>query len=398
MRAVLLLLFFSLQTDYQEEGLKALEAKQYPAAIAAFEKAVAADAKDYGAHFHLGLAHSMAGNAPAAIDSYKAALALSPGLYEAELNLGVVLIDARQPEEAAAALQSALTKKPDQFRPNYYLAEALMAGQRFGEAEPYFRKATELDPASIPARAGLGRTLARQGKLKEADVVLKQAADMDGLLELAAYHEKAKDYAAAIAIYRSAPHSPAIVERLGNLLIESGKPEEAIPALEAAVKQSPTAANRYALGTAYLRAKRTDQAMAMMEQALGAEPDNTELRIAYAGLLRDQKDLAAAAKQFWQVTQKKPDSREAWSGLATMLLSLENYPQAVAAFGRIIALGDPNPGIYFLRALAYDKTKNYEPAMADYERFLTLSQNRLPDEEFKARQRIKVIKKELSRR
>ena len=67
MRSVLLLLFFFWQTDYQEEGLKALEAKQYPAAIAAFEKAVAADAKDYGAHFHLGLAHSMAGNAGAAI-------------------------------------------------------------------------------------------------------------------------------------------------------------------------------------------------------------------------------------------------------------------------------------------------------------------------------------------
>lgn len=397
MRAVFLLLFF-LQTDFQEEGIKALEAKQYPAAIAAFEKAVSADSKDYGAHFHLGLAHSMAGNTAAAIKSYRETLALKPGLYEAELNLGVVLIDAKQPAEAATVLRAAAEKKPGEFRPNYYLAEALLAGNQFAEAEPAFRKAVEIDGSSIPAKAGLGRSLARQGKLDGAEPVLRQAGDADGLLELASYYEKAKQFDKAIALYRAAPQTPAIIERLGNLLIESGKSEDAIPALEAAVKQSPTAANRYALATAYLRAKRTDQATAMMEQALSAEPNNTELRLAYAGLLRDQKNFAAAAKQFWQVTQQKSDSREGWNGLATMLLSLENYPQAVAAFDRIVALGDPNPAIYFLRALAYDKTKTYEPAMADYEKFLSLCQNKYPDEEFKARQRIKVIKKELSKR
>lgn len=398
MRAVLFLLFFFLQTDYQEEGLKALEAKQYPAAIAAFERAIAADAKDYGAHFHLGLAQSMAGNAAAAIKAYKETLALKPGLYEAELNLGVVLIDAKQTAEAVAVLRAAVEKKPGEFRPNYYFGEALLAANQFAEAEPVFRKAVEIDANSVPAKAGLGRTLARQGKLNDAEPLLRQAGDADGLLELASYYEKAKDFTSAIAIYRAAPQTPAIVERLGNLLIESGKAEDAIPALEAAVKQSPTPANRYALATAYLRAKRTDRATAMMEQALAAEPNNTELRLAYAGLLRDQKNFASAAKQFWQVTQHKADSREGWNGLATMLLSLENYPQAVAAFDRIVALGDPNPGIYFLRALAYDKTKTYEAAMADYEKFLSLSQNKYPDEEFKARQRIKVIKKELSRR
>lgn len=398
MRTVLLPIFLLLQTVFQEEGIKALEARQYPAAIAAFEKAVAADPKDFSAHFHLGLAHGMAGNTAAAIKSYRETLSLKPGLYEAELNLAVVLIDGRQAGEAVSLLKSAVEKKPNEFRPNYYLAEALLATGQFAEADPAFRKALMADPASVPAKAGLGRSLARQGKLKDAEPLLREAGDTDGLLELASYFEKAKDFPPAIAIYRAAPQTPAVVERLGNLLIESGQAQDAIPALEAAVKESPTPANRYALATAYLRAKRTADATSMMEQALAAEPGNIELRIAYASLLRDQKNFNGAARQFWQVTQQKPDSREGWNGLATMLLSLENYPQAVAAFGRIIALGDPNPGIFFLRALAYDKTHEYEPAMADYEKFLSLSQNKYPDEEFKARQRIKVIKKELSRR
>jgi tetratricopeptide (TPR) repeat protein len=135
-----------------------------------------------------------------------------------------------------------------------------------------------------------------------------------------------------------------------------------------------------------------------MEQAIAAEPKNPELRLAYAGLLRDQKSFQAAVQQFYAAAQFKPDSRDAWSGLATMLLSLENYPQAIAAFDKLESFGDTSAGLYFLRALAFDRSKQYKPAMADYRRFLELSENKHPDEEFKARQRIKVIEKELSKR
>ena len=395
----MLFLFLLLQQpDQQAEGIKALEAKQYPAAIAAFEKAVAADPADYGAQFHLGLAHSMAGNAAQAVSAYRKTLELHPGLYEAELNLGVVLLDTKDYSAAITSLEAARAKKPDLFRPTYYLAEAHLAAGQPDRAEPLFRKAGEFDATSTAAKMGLGRSLLRQGKLKDAEPVLRQLGEADGLLELAALYEKARDHASAIAIYRSVPPTIAIRERLGSLLIEAGKPEDAIPHLETAVKESPTAANRYALATAYLRTKRIDQAGAAMEQALAAEPTNADLRIAYGGLLRDQRKFAEAAKQFWQVTRERPDSREAWSGLATMLLSLESYQQAIAAFDRLETLGEPSPGIFFLRALAYDKTKQYQPAMASYQKFLSVANGKFPDEEFKARQRIKVIQKELAKR
>jgi tetratricopeptide (TPR) repeat protein len=135
-----------------------------------------------------------------------------------------------------------------------------------------------------------------------------------------------------------------------------------------------------------------------MENAVAADQNNAELRIAYAGLLRDQRNFQGAAQHFWKAAQIKPDSRDAWSGLATMLLSLENYTQALAAFDRLEALGNPNPGMYFLKAIALDKMKMHKPAIEAYRRFLDSSAGKHPDEEFKARQRIKVIEKELSRR
>jgi hypothetical protein len=36
--------------------------------------------------------------------------------------------------------------------------------------------------------------------------------------------------------------------------------------------------------------------------------------------------------------------------------------------------------------------------MESYERFLAMSEGKSPDEEFKARQRVRIIKKELSRK
>ncbi|MCC6537378.1 MAG: tetratricopeptide repeat protein, partial [Bryobacterales bacterium] len=269
-------------------------------------------------------------------------------------------------------------------------------------AEAAFRAALKADPKADDARAGLGRALLRQDKRAEAVELLRATGDADALLELAARHEQSGEAAAAIAIYEpiaaARPDDAAIRERLGVLLMNNQRAADAIPHLEAAVKASPTPANRFALATAYLRDKQTPKAAALLESALAADPKNPELLIATAGLHRDQKNFKAAAEQYWRATQIKPESKEAWTGVATMLLSLENYPQATAAFDKLEALGDPTPGLYFRRALAYDKQQNYQAAQGNYQKFLSVSGNKFPDEEFKARQRLKVIEKELARR
>jgi tetratricopeptide (TPR) repeat protein len=399
----LLLLFLFQQPDPNSAGLQALEFKDYPAAVVAFQKAVAADPSDYYAHFHLALAHSLLKNHPAAVAGYRKALELKPGLYEAELNLGIVLLELKQPLEAVAHLSSACEKRPKEFRPCFYYAEALSGAGRFSEAEAQLRKVLDFDPKSAAAYASLGRTLAEQGRLEDAESAVRQAATLDptwsdALLDLAARYEKARQIAAAIRIYEQFPAHPGASERLGALLLDSGRAGEAITHLEAALKQSPSAALHYALATAFLRTKQLDKAAAHFDHALALEPANTELRLSYGRVLRDQKNYAAAARQFWQVTQALPDSKDSWSELASVLLLLENYPQAIAAFDRLESLGEVNAALFFFRGIAYDRTRQYKPALVNYQRFLELSQNRHPDEEFKARQRIKVIEKELSRR
>jgi tetratricopeptide (TPR) repeat protein len=398
-----LLLVLLQSTDFNADGVKALEANDYEAAAQQFTKAVEADPDDYSAHFHLALAYSLLGRDGEAIPIYRKVLELKPGLYQAEVNLGMLLLRQKQPSEAVPHLQAAAEQKPKEFRPAFYLAEALYEEGNFEKAEEYYKIAADLNPKSAGAQLGLGRSRARQERLAEAAGHFRKAAELDSdfkdaLLELASLHEKQGEPAQAMAIYAQFPENVGARERLGELLLQAQRPSEAIPHLEWAVEKSPTSANRVALATAYLRSKQQAKAVPLLELAVAAEPENNKLRMMHGRTLRDQRKFAPAAAEFLRVAQAQPDSAEAWSELAGMLILLESYPQALAALDRLRALGSEEPAHHFFRAIILDKAGQHEPALESYEKFLAMSRGESPNEEFKARQRVRIIKKELNRR
>jgi tetratricopeptide (TPR) repeat protein len=401
--AGLVVLLLLLQADHGARGLKALEEGKWAEAAEALERAVAADPTDYGAQFNLAFANTMLGKKAEAIGGYQKVLELKPGLYQAQLNLGILLLEEKQESKALPLLRAAATQAPDKFPPNFYLAQALYAAADDAGAEQSYRKAVELDAKAAVAWIGLGRALANQSKFEEALEAYRKAGEADPshreyLIELAARLEEKGHPERAIALYREFPGRPEVRERLGNLLFQAGQIEEAIPHLEAAVKESPTAANRFALAAAYLKSKRPEEAGPLLELALRDSPENLELRMTYGRLLRDLKKYGAAAREFLEAAKIAPQSKEAWSELAGMLVLLDNHPQALVALDRVQALDPQNAGVHFFRAMILDRSKQYEPALNSYEKFLAMANGAYPDEEFKARQRMKVIRKELNRR
>ncbi len=396
------LLFLLAQADHAAEGRKALEANQFIQAAEHYQKAVDADPKDWTSRFHLALSLSLLNKDPEAIAAYRKVLEDQPDLYEAQLNLGILLLRQKDAPEAEKLLAAAAEKKPKEYRPQFYLAEARAAIGQAAPAEAAYRTSLEIQPKSAEAALGLGRVLAKSAQWDEAEKYYRQAAEdpeyRRAPLELAASFEQAKLHDRAVAIYRLFPEDPAARERAGELLLQGGKAGDAIPDLENAYQKSPTNANRLALATAYLRTKQAAKALPLLQQATAAEPNILELRLYYGRALRDQRDFPNAAREFFRATQIKPDSKEAWNELSAMLISLENYPQALAALDKAQALaGGENPGYFYFRAIVLDRMKEYKLALPNYEKFLSLSQGN-PDEEFKSRERIKVIRKILSKR
>ena len=51
-----------------------------------------------------------------------------------------------------------------------------------------------------------------------------------------------------------------------------------------------------------------------------------------------------------------------------------------------------------MRAIILDKARQLKPALEAYRQFLSLSQDKNPDQEFQARQRARIIQRELDKR
>jgi tetratricopeptide (TPR) repeat protein len=401
--ATALLFFVPFQGSFSEQGMKALDEKRYPDAIENFTRAIAADPTDYTLHFNLALAYSLQSKDSEAIAEYKKTLELKPDLYQAELNLGITLLRQKQAAEALPYFTAAASQKPKEYRPNYYLAAALLGAGGFAKAEQAYTAALEIDSKSPDAELGLAHALAKLNRLDAAAGHFRKAAELnpnyrDDLLELASLYETAKQPAEAIAIYQQFSDNPGAQERLGELLLESGQPGDAIAHFEAAIAKSPTEANRAALATAYIKNKEPDKALPVVEQILAGSPNDIDLRMLHGRILRDQRKFPEAAQDFFRASQMKPDSSEAWSELAGVLVMAEDYPHALGALDRLVALKAEKPGHVYLRAIILDKVRDLKPALESYQRFLAVSNGQNPDEEFKARQRARILEREIAKK
>jgi tetratricopeptide (TPR) repeat protein len=394
----------AFQTNFYQDGLKALDAQQYQAAADNFTKALAADPKDFTAHFNLAFALSMLNRDADSIAEYQKTLDLKAGLYQAELNLGILMLRQKQAEAALPHLSAAVSQKPKEFRPNFYLAEALRQNGDFPKAEETYKTALEIDPKSGGAELGFAETLAKEDRLAEAAPHFKKAAELDAhfrdaLLELASLYEQKKQPNEAIEIYQQFPENPGAQERVGALLFDAGRFADAVTHFETAVKTSPTVANRFALAQAYIKNKQPEKALPVVQQLLAADQKNYDLRMLYGRMIRDERKFPDAAQQFMAAAQIKPDSVDAWSELAGVLVLAENYGGALAALDRIAALHAEKPGHVYLRAIVLDKARQLKPALESYRRFLAMDEAaKYPDEDFKARQRARIIERELNKR
>lgn len=396
-------LFLLQGPDFDGDGVKALEAGKYEAAVQSFQKAIEADPKDYYAHFNMALAYGFLHKDADSIAEYRKTLELSPKLYEAELNEAIVLMRQKNPAEALPLLEDAASQKPGEFRPRYYLAESQLQTGDALNAEVSFKAAIELNTKSAAAELGMAHALLRQARLADAAPHFRQAAAIDpayrdSLLELADLYEKDHQTTEALAIYREFPDNAAVREHVGALMLANKQYSDAIPQLEQAYAKDPTEANRVALAMAYLFNGSLDKALPLFEQAAAADPGNFDVRMAYARALRDRKQYVPAANQFAAALKIKPADLPAWNDLASALYLAGDYPQALGAFDQARKLGDQTPGNCFLRAIILDKLKQIKPALAAYQEFLSLSKGQNPDQEWQAKQRAKLLQRELEKR
>lgn len=366
--AALAILLAPPPADPLAEASAHLDAGRFPEAIAILKGLAEKEPEDVVYQFNLALAYSLAGQDEPAIEGYRRTLKLKDDLYEARLNLGQMLLKTGKAQEAAEWLEKAAAQKPVDPKAQYLLGRALAARKDFAGAAAVMEKALSLD-----------------------------AKNENLPLEIAELYEQAGQPGKAAEYYAKAGNHPAAGERLGLILLSQGDFAGAITRLEEVRKTSPTPAVLYALSTAYLRNKQPEKSVALAEELVKLEPGRADLRLFLGRLLRDQKRYAEAAREFTQAARLTPASVEAWNELTGMLLLLERYDMALQALEKSKELGGETPAYHYFRATTLDAMKQAEPALASYEKFLATSEGKFPDEEFKARQRVRILKRVLNK-
>lgn len=406
---VLLALPAAAPSSELTDARAALDAKDYPRAAELLENALAEQPEDsptaFELHFDLAFAYTQLEQDEKAIEHYEQVVEKKPDLIPARLNLAMVLLRRERPPDAVPHLKAVVAARPDDARLQHMFARALFDSKRFEEAIPAFQRSAELDPASADAQLGLGQSLARLDRYDEAAAAYSKAAALDPelaqmTLELGERYESKGHIDKALALYReylaAHPQEVAVHERIGLLLLNLKRYPEAIKALEAAVREKPSAANRAALAQAHSMNDQPEKALPLLREAVAGEPSNADLRVRYANMLLHSEEFVLAAQNYLEAVKNNPDMLDGWNGLAFSLFRVENYQGTLKALAESARRGPEKPAGVYLRALAQDKLQMYPEALASYESFLALGAG-LEDEEWKAGQRILLIKQILGK-
>jgi tetratricopeptide (TPR) repeat protein len=390
------------QPDVMARAMAELDAGHTAEAISELKDILAQNPDNFGVWFNLGVAYGTAGDDAHAVEAFRKVLALQPNLYEAQLNLGATLARQKQYAEAAKLLSSAVAQRPQEFAPRLLLGRLLLAGNQAAEAETHLRAAATINPKNADALLLLERALTQQKKYDEAATALTgylalKPGDDKAKLELAQLLEQAKKTEEAAKLYAQSTTNAAALEHAGMLELSAGDPKAACTHLAAALALAPTPELRFTLATAYLRAGDAQKAYATGQEVIEHEPNNYDARMFLGRLLRDQHKSDGAITQFAAATRIKPASLEAWNELTGELMVVKNYPAALQTLERSHALSGETAAYYWYRALAQDALKMHKEALASYERFLSMSNGKSPEEEFKARQRARILTFELHR-
>jgi tetratricopeptide (TPR) repeat protein len=222
-----------------------------------------------------------------------------PDNADAQLLLGRALALVPEPTGSLAALRRAVDLRPSSADAHYTLGTAFA---RFGQLDPArhaFARAVELAPAFAEAHVALALILAQAQEPGAARRHLSRAIAIQGRLPSAAYAhylmaqilrqeqrpEQALEHlAAAVALrpgYGEAYFSTGSVRR--GLLDDQG----ALEAFERAAGLLPDdPAAHAALGAAYLRARRTGEAIARLQHAVRLKPADRSARYDLCRALR----------------------------------------------------------------------------------------------------------------
>ena len=387
--------------DLLDEAQAALDKNNFEAAIPPLQKFLAEKPDVAFAHFQLAYAYTGLNRVDEARIEYERCVALDPKMAEGQLNLGILLLE----KDAAAAvppLRKAVDLLPSQSRPRFLLGIALeRSGDLAGAAESY-AAAAHLNPSDTETQAQLGGVYLQLKRPADAEKEFRAVLETQpkSLLALRglALSLDAEDKPDAVEAYRNYlatdPKDSAVRERFVQLLVANKKFDEALAETEKPEGgQAPTLDELRLRADIFVGKNKLDEAIATLKQAIALASRDAQLHGGVGRLYLQKREFADAERELKIAIQLDKGNVVYWKDLTATFYQGGNYAAALAGYDVVDKLEKPGAGVWFIRALCYDKLNQVQPALDAYRKFLDLDQNQHPDQVWQANQRIHVLEK-----
>lgn len=329
------------------------------------DKLVAAYPNDERAQFNLGGYYFGQQDFAQAITHYKRATELAPDYSTAFNILGYAYRQNENYSDAENAFKKYIELIPNDPNPYDSYAELLLKMGRFDEAITQYNKALSVDQNFVNSHFGIAAALTYEGKVAEAQAELQkmsQKARTDGerrtalfgqtivALDGGKFDQALAEVQKQYAIAEKGSDAAAMTGDLqlkGNILLESGKPDDAQKTYEQALKTtadsglSQAIKNNTALFHHYNLAR-----VAIAKKDLGAAKTETET-------FRKGVEAAKNANQV----------KLAHELAGRIALEEKNYDNAIAELGQA---NQQNPAVLFLLGQSYQGKGDAAKAKASY--------------------------------
>lgn len=417
-----------------DTGQEAHAAGKLEEAVNLYTQALALDATLWQAEFQRAAAYYSLNRLPEAGESVNKVLEQlkeftdSPELKQitvkAQTLRGEIAFARNQSADAEAAFRQALTLDPKHKRAQSGLAQALLASNKATDAIAAAKAAIAVGEDSSLIYALLGHAQLRNKQMDEAlasltealkrepsnaqalrdraDVWLARndaahaAADLQALLalektpatmlRLAHTLRAAKQYDEATKWYQQVANAdPANEEArtaLAEVMIESGKAENAITQLDTLVKAQPNRADLRSQLATLLVVNQPDKALEQYQMAAKLEPGNANHRLGIGSALVKLKrfdEAVTTLKTVLAQSLKEEQTYTARANLATAFFELKDYPNAAREYiwmlDYLARRGEQKKVAVttYLLGVCFDKFGDYEQALKAYQQFLALA-------------------------
>jgi len=342
-------------------------------AAALYRRAIAVNPKSFEAHLSLGLLLARQNKPAEARPELADATTLDPGFSDPALKArawrALAGIDrATNPAEASNDLLEALKLSPETTSDTLLAAELAEKTGQNDAAEAAYRRVLAKEPASAPATIGLAHLLIVRKQYPDAETILRAALE-------------------------KSPGDPTLTAQLATVLADQNN-AEALPLLQKLHAEHPSDPAITRLLAAVLsdagNFAGSDQ---LYVQLLAVSPDDPGLLVAHGQNLVQQAQLEEAFKVFDKATQIDPTNTDGWSGLAFAASRIRQPEVTLHALTMRSRYLPENASTLFLWATAYDTLNQKKEAAAYYRQFLDAAAGKFPNQEWQARQRLKLLEK-----